>query len=82
VVTDVGGNAEIVRDGVSGVVVPCGDVNALAAALERLAVQADLRKMMGKAARRIVEERYSRDTMVAEYERVYRRAMGRRTATP
>jgi glycosyltransferase involved in cell wall biosynthesis/uncharacterized protein (DUF362 family) len=75
VVTDVGGNAEIVADGVSGVVVPCGDVNALAAALERL-VHGDVRRRMGEAARRVVEERYSMDTMVREYERVYRRAAG------
>lgn len=41
----------IVRDGVEGFVVPPGDVDALAAALERLARDRDLRAAMGRAAR-------------------------------
>jgi glycosyltransferase involved in cell wall biosynthesis len=41
----------IVRDGVEGLLVPPGDVDALAAAIERLAREPDLRIAMGRAAR-------------------------------
>jgi len=42
VVTDVGGNAEVITDGVNGIVVPPGDASALEIALARLTVD-DLR---------------------------------------
>jgi len=71
VVTDVGGNAEIVADGISGFVVPRGDVNALSVALTRLMADAELRRQMGQAARRIVEEKFSLAAMVEGYEQVY-----------
>jgi glycosyltransferase involved in cell wall biosynthesis len=51
VVTDVPGCRHFVRDGVEGFVVPPEDPDALAAALERLAHDAGLRRRMGEAAR-------------------------------
>jgi glycosyltransferase involved in cell wall biosynthesis len=71
VVTDVGGNAEIVADGLSGCVVPQGGESALAAALERLAADTDLRRKMGLEARKTVERRYSLTAMVDGYKRLY-----------
>jgi glycosyltransferase involved in cell wall biosynthesis len=71
VVTDVGGNAEIVADGLSGCVVPQGGESALAAALERLASDTDLRRKMGLEARKTVERRYSLTAMVDAYKRLY-----------
>lgn len=71
VVTDVGGNTEIIADGISGLVVPQGDENALVAALARMAGDAALRQQMGREARRIVESRYSLNAMVDGYMRVY-----------
>jgi len=71
VVTDAGGNREIVKDGVSGLVVPMRDEPALAAGFERLAGDAALRRTMGAAARRIVEERFSLEAMVDGYVKVY-----------
>ena len=47
----VGGLPEIVHDGVEGLVVPPGDVDALAAALRRLLSDSDLRERMGAAGR-------------------------------
>jgi len=71
VVTDAGGNREIIKDGVSGLVVPRRDEIALAAGFERLANDAALRHTMGEAARKIVENRFSLDTMVDGYVKVY-----------
>jgi glycosyltransferase involved in cell wall biosynthesis len=50
-VTDVPGCRHFVRDGVEGLVVPPGDAEALANALERLATDPDLRQRLGVAAR-------------------------------
>jgi glycosyltransferase involved in cell wall biosynthesis len=46
-----GGPAEVVTDGVDGILVPPGDVDLLAAALRRLAADADLRDRLGQAGR-------------------------------
>jgi glycosyltransferase involved in cell wall biosynthesis len=51
--------AETLVDGESGLHVPPGDVAACAAALERIACDADFRLRLGCAARRRFEERYS-----------------------
>jgi glycosyltransferase involved in cell wall biosynthesis len=60
VATAVGGLAEAIVDGESGLLVPPGDGTALRAALERLLGDADLRARLGAAARERVLERYSR----------------------
>jgi len=75
VVTDAGGNREIVRDGVSGLIVPIRDEEALAGSLARLINDASLRQSMGTAARKIVEERFSLDAMVDGYVKVYEKAL-------
>src|SRR2546422_11214590 len=55
----VGGIPELVDDGVTGLLVPVGDTQALAAALEQLLRNPELAARMGMAARRRVEERFS-----------------------
>ncbi len=72
VVTNVGGCAEVVAHGVTGLVVPKGDAEALAAALERLCGDAELRRSMGNAARQRVAAEYSVEAMVDGYEDVLR----------
>ena len=44
-----GGPGELVRDGVDGLVVPCGDIPILATAIERLSADAELRQRLGSA---------------------------------
>lgn len=51
--------AELIDDGRSGLLVPPDDVAALAAALDRLAGDADGRRAMGMAGRARVEEEFS-----------------------
>jgi glycosyltransferase involved in cell wall biosynthesis len=68
-----GGVAEVVRDGQDGLLVRCGDVEALAVALRRLVTDAELRRRLGEAgrARTLREFRWAeklklvRDVMVA-----------------
>ena len=51
VTTPVGAHPEVIEPGISGLFVPPGDVDALAAALQRLIDDKDLRRRLGMAAR-------------------------------
>jgi glycosyltransferase involved in cell wall biosynthesis/ribosomal protein S18 acetylase RimI-like enzyme len=74
VLTNIRGCREVVRDGVEGLLVPPKDPERLAAAIERLAGDADLRARMGRAARVHAVERFDeRDALnriVAAYDRL------------
>ncbi len=62
ITTFVAGIPELVRDGESGWVVPAGDIDALASAIEAcLATPADMLERMGAAAQRRVLERHDID---------------------
>jgi glycosyltransferase involved in cell wall biosynthesis len=71
VATSVGGVPEVLPDGVAGVLVPPHDPAALAAAVERLAGDPNLRQAMGAAGRRAAV-RLSMDECAARHEAVYR----------
>ena len=79
VASTVGGIPEVVDDGVQGLLVPVGDVDALTAALERLAGDAELRAAQGRAGRARVEERYSMQAMVGAYGALYDGLCGQKT---
>ena len=72
IVTDVGGNAEAVRDGIGGLVVPPNAPDAIAAALMRLARDSDERREMAKAARARVEAHFSLAACIDGYDQLYR----------
>jgi glycosyltransferase involved in cell wall biosynthesis len=71
VVTDVGGNAEAVVDGTTGLVVPPRDTHALGSAILKLAQDLRLRQSMGEAGRERVERYFTIDRCVANYARLY-----------
>ena len=71
VATDVGGVGEAVRDGVTGRLVPPGDVGALAAALSELMGDADARRRLGRAGRDLVVREFAVERMVAETATLY-----------
>ncbi|MBL9077547.1 MAG: glycosyltransferase [Planctomycetes bacterium] len=75
VVSDAGGNAEIVVDGVTGAVVPRGDVAALAAALRRYLQDPELGARHGAAGRERCLERFTVDRLGPEVEAVVRRLL-------
>jgi sugar transferase (PEP-CTERM/EpsH1 system associated) len=84
VATRVGGNPELVEEGVNGTLVAPGDPAALAAAVWRYAGDPALMERHGRVGRLQVESRYSMDAMVEGYLGVYdsvlRRARGRGVA--
>lgn len=71
IATDVGGNPEVVRNGVNGFLVPSADVEAMADAMESLINDCEMRLRMGKAGREIVSESFSWETTVEAYLSVY-----------
>lgn len=75
VASAVGGLAEAVIDGRSGLLVPPGDAVALAAALERLLREPDLRAALAAGGPARVAEGFLAEQMVAAYERLYREAL-------
>ena len=73
-----GGVTEIVRPGVTGLLVPPGHPAALARALRLLADAPERARRLGEAGRRDVTERFGVDRMLAELQGLYDRlAAGR-----
>lgn len=72
VATDVPGCREIVQDGRSGLSVAAGDVPGLAAALDRLIHDPDLRNRLGQGARERVADGLDAGSVGRETVRVYR----------
>jgi glycosyltransferase involved in cell wall biosynthesis len=67
VASAVGGIPETLRDGVSGILVPPGDVPAWTDALTTLATDADLRARMGAAGRAQACERFASARIAAQF---------------
>ena len=66
-----GGNIELIEHERSGLLFDVGDVQALAAALERLAGDSALRARLGQGARQRAEAEFSIPSMVQAYEKHY-----------
>lgn len=77
VATRVGGNAELVDHGRTGVVVPSGDVEVMAQALLQRFDDAACTLAMGKNGRAEVEQRFSLNAMVGAYQALYDRELAR-----
>ena len=71
VVTDTGGNPEVVGDGQTGRLVPVGDHERLGDALAGLLAEPERRRAWGQAARRRVVNEFSFDRMLSDYESIY-----------
>ena len=72
VATNVGGVAEAVEHGETGFLVPASDAEALARALERLVVDASLRRRLGAAGRARALGSFDVPRYCAAYEELYR----------
>lgn len=71
VASRVGGIPDLVEDGRTGLLVPPGDAEALARALERLIADPAAARAMGQAGRARYEQRFTMDRVARDTERVY-----------
>jgi len=76
VATDVGGTSLILNNGVEGVLVPPEDAGALARGIEFVLKGPDPAADMARAARKRMEEEFSREKMVQRYIALYRELWG------
>jgi len=77
VASDVGGLPEIVADGETGLLVPPGDADALAAALLALARDPARARVLGEAGRRRAQVEFSVERCVERTDALYRAALAR-----
>jgi glycosyltransferase involved in cell wall biosynthesis len=77
VATRVGGNPEVVVDGVTGYLVPSGDVSAFASQTAKLLLDRELRKRMGEEARRRVERHFLLQDVASRYLENYEGLLSR-----
>lgn len=71
VCTHTGGNPEIVTEGENGYLIPVGNVEALAEALQTLMDNPELRTTMGEAAKATIAGKYSISNMVQQHVELY-----------
>jgi glycosyltransferase involved in cell wall biosynthesis len=76
VATDVPGCRDIARPGVNAILVPPDDAEALADAIDRLAVDPELRQKLGRASRHLVEQNFSSRRIGTDLVKLYRRLLG------
>lgn len=82
VATRCGGPEEILVDGVTGVLVPIRDPEAMASAIHDLVQDPGRLARLSAAGRSSVEARFSTAAMVAGYERIYRECLPARRPSP
>ncbi len=71
VCTDVGGVSDVVASGVSGILVPYGDADGLAAAIDGLLADPAMRERLGNEARNAVSPRYDVSRLVTDITALY-----------
>lgn len=74
IVTDAGGNAEIIENNYNGAVTPNADINAFSEAILKLAIS-DLTDMR-KSARKRFEQRFTNTIMNEQYHAIYEQLVG------
>jgi len=75
IASNVGGLPEVVEDGVTGHLVPVGDVERMAARAIEILSNPQTRRVMGEAGRRRATECFHYSVLVPQYEAIYRRAL-------
>jgi glycosyltransferase involved in cell wall biosynthesis len=71
VATRVGGIPEVIRDDSTGILVPFGDADALASAVQTLIRDPARRTAMGRKAQSIARQEFSSSAIVPQYETLY-----------
>ncbi|NLD49211.1 MAG: glycosyltransferase family 4 protein [Clostridiaceae bacterium] len=71
VATSVGGNIEVISDQINGILIPPSDTSAIIVAINRLCENESDIKILGKAARETVIEKFSQKKIYQELKDVY-----------
>lgn len=82
VATRVGGNPELVEDGITGRLVPSADCGAMASAIIGYFDDPMTARRHGRAARQAAVQRFSLDRMIRDYLSLYDRLLHRRDGAP
>jgi N-acetyl-alpha-D-glucosaminyl L-malate synthase BshA len=77
VATRVGGIPEVIEDQKTGILIPFGDADALARAVESLIQNPSRRRAMGNAAKDAARLKFAPDVIVPRYEALYERICAR-----
>lgn len=77
VATAVGGNLELVKDGINGFLYPVGDYRRAAEKIIRLARDETLRKQMGNRNRLKIANEFSYEKMIRAHQTYYRQLINR-----
>ena len=72
VATSVGGNRDIIEDGVTGLLVNPADASMIAKAVERLLNDTEYSRLLGKRAKQYVKAHHDADTIAGQLENSYR----------
>ncbi|MEM9671164.1 MAG: glycosyltransferase family 4 protein [Bacteroidota bacterium] len=68
IATEIGGNSELIQDGVNGLLFQNGDANTLASHIQRLIDDEDLRENFSRTGKKTALEDFSIDKMLDHYE--------------
>jgi len=79
IVTDTGGNKELVENGKTGLLVPTRDPQALANAILACIKQPEWAREMGQHAQEMIQKRFSLERMVHDYETLYEESIKAKT---
>lgn len=72
IVTDVGGNSEVVVSKLNGEVVPVKDVQSIGGSILKLTTNKKIRDLMGIESKKIILDRFTLDRCVGKYILLYR----------
>jgi L-malate glycosyltransferase len=79
IVSSVGGNAELVEDGITGLLVPAQDSAALAMAILNLLRNSGLAQQIARNGREFIERNFSFERLVEQVEQLYAELLQRRS---
>jgi glycosyltransferase involved in cell wall biosynthesis len=77
IATRVGGLSEVVEDGVSGYLLPLGDVESMAERTFEILNSPELRRRLGKRGRQIAAEKFTPRRALGAYLDVYNSVLGK-----